>query len=186
MRISMIALALLAGCASPDAKDSPSPKVPMTAAAEQHVWLRQLVGDWAISSEATMEPGGEPWHMDSTERVRAIGDLWVLGEGSASLDGAPFSTVLTLGYNPAKGVFVGTWIDSMTAHMWHYEGTLDSEKRVLTLDTTGPSFGDPSKTARYRDAIELKGPRERTLTSSVLGDDGTWTTFMRAKYTRKR
>jgi hypothetical protein len=86
---------------------------------------------------------------------------------------------MTLGYDPNKDAFVGTWIDTIQTTMWSYVGQLDESKRVLTLEAEGPSFGDPGKTAKYRDQIELIGPEQKTMTSSVLGEDGNWTTFMK-------
>ena len=76
---------------------------------------------------------------------------------------------MTLGYDSAKGTFVGTWIDSVQPHLWHYTGTLDEARQVLTLESEGPTFDDPTRTAKYRDVIELVAPGHRTLTSSVQG-----------------
>jgi len=163
-------------------QDIPEPTSPL----DQHEWLHQLVGDWNVTTEATMEPSAEPMKLESTESVRSVGGLWIVGEGSASFGGTPFTSILTLGYDPGKEAFVGTWIDSMQTHMWIYEGSLDGAKKVLTLNTEGPLFGDPSKTASYRDVIEMKDADHRTLTSSLKGEDGTWTTFMRAEYRRKK
>ncbi|MEW6073866.1 MAG: DUF1579 domain-containing protein [Planctomycetota bacterium] len=163
-------------------QDVPEPPSPL----EEHAWLHQLVGEWTVTATATMEPGAEPMRMESTERVRSIGGLWIVAEGSASLGGTPFTSILTLGYDPPKKAFVGTWIDSMQTHLWTHVGTLDESKRVLTLETEGPAFGDPTRTASYRDAIELTGPDQRVLTSSVQAADGTWTTFLRAEYRRQK
>jgi hypothetical protein len=148
--------------------------------------LQQLVGEWTATSEATMEPGAEPMRMESTESVRSIGGLWILGEGSASFDGTPFTSILTLGYDPQRKAFVGSWIDSMQTHLWTYVGKLDESRKVLTLETEGPSFADPSKNSKYRDVIELKSADHRTLTSSVQGEDGVWTSFVKADYRRKK
>ncbi len=152
---------------------------------DQHEWLQQLVGEWNVVAEATMQPGGDPMRIESTETVRSIGGLWILAEGTASFEGKPFTSILTLGYDPLKEAFVGTWIDTIQTTMWSYVGTLDPAKNVLTLAAEGPSFNDPSKTAHYRDAIEIKGPDHKVMTSSVQNDDGTWTTFLRAEYRRR-
>ena len=69
----------------------------------------------------------------STESVRSIGPLWVVGEGSADADGDAFRSVLTLGYDPEKESFVATWIDSVTPYLWTFTGQLDDAKKVLTL-----------------------------------------------------
>ena len=145
---------------------------------EQHEWLQQLVGEWNVCSEAIMEPGGDPMTWESKESTRSIGGLWIVAEGTADNDGQPFTSLMTLGYDPNKEAFVGTWIDTMQTTMWSYVGHLDESKRVLTLEAEGPSFGDPSKTAKYRDQIELIDSDEKKTVSSVLGEDGSWTTFM--------
>ena len=151
---------------------------------ESHAWLQQLVGEWKMTAEGSMGEGTEPMTMESTESVRALGELWIMAEGEADFGGQPFATVMTLGYDSRKEAFVGTWIDSMHTHMWSYEGKLDAAKKVLTLETEGPAFDDPARIAKYRDVIEIESADRRSLSSSVLGDDGKWTTFMRAQYER--
>jgi len=84
-------------------QDMPEP----AQAREPHQWLQQLVGEWTATSEATMAPGAEPMRMESTERVRSIGGLWILAEGSATLASGPMTTIMTLGYDPKKEAFVG-------------------------------------------------------------------------------
>jgi hypothetical protein len=175
--ILLIALLCVGGAAVQD--------MPKPTRTEQHEWLAQLVGEWTVSVEATMEPGAEPMRMESSETVRSIGGLWVVAEGSTTFDGEPFASMLTLGYDPVRKAFVGSWIDTTQAYMWSYVGTLDESGRILTLETAGPAFDDPGATANYRDALEIKGPDHRQLTSSVQQADGSWVGFMRADYRRK-
>ena len=69
----------------------------------EHLWLQKLVGEWTYESEGTMEPGGQVHRHTGSERVRAIGEIWILGEGECpNMDGSPGTTLLTLGYDPAK------------------------------------------------------------------------------------
>ena len=91
---------------------------------------------------------------------------------------------MTLGWDAGVRRFRGTFVGSMMPHMFVYEGTLDAETRVLTLETEGPSFTGAG-TARYRDVVEMRGDDERVVSSSVLGEDGSWTTFMTAQYRRE-
>ena len=178
MKTFLAVVALALGAAP--VQDMPAEKL------EQHDWLQQLVGEWTMKSEATMGPGTEPIQLESTETVRSIGGLWTVAEGTANIGGMKLTSIMTLGYDPEKKQFVGSWIDTMHTNLWVYEGQLDDAKKVLTLSTTGPSFDDASKKASYRDAIEIKDKDNRVLTSSVQGDDGKWTTFMTAHYTRKK
>ncbi len=152
---------------------------------KEHTWLQQLVGDWTYETEATMEPGKPPEKCTGTERVRSLGGLWILAEGQGQMpDGAPATMLMTLGYDPERKRFVGTWIGSMMTHLWVYDGGLDAAERVLTLEAEGPSMAVDGKTAKYRDVIEVIGRDHRTLSSHMLGDDGAWTRFMTAHYRR--
>jgi uncharacterized protein DUF1579 len=46
---------------------------------------------------------------------------------------------MTLGYDPEKKQYVGTWVGSMMSYLWVYDGSLDAEEKVLTLNAEGPS-----------------------------------------------
>jgi len=154
--------------------------------APEHRWLQQFVGEWTTEAEAA-EPGKPPEKMRGTETVRSIGGFWVQGEGKGQMPGGGEATMqITLGYDPQRQRFVGTWIGSMMAHLWVYEGTLDAAQRVLTLDAEGPSMTEAGKLAKYRDVVEVKSPDHRVLTSHVLGDDGQWHQFMTMHMHRRR
>ena len=154
---------------------------------KEHQWLQKLVGEWTYETEAAMEPGKPPQKFTGTESVRSLGGLWMLCEGQGEMPGGGTATTLmTLGFDPAKKRFVGTFIGSMMTHMWVYEGGLDPTGMVLTLDTEGPSFTAEGKMAKYKDAIEIKSDDHRVLSSSFLGDDGKWHSFTTANYRRKK
>jgi hypothetical protein len=158
----------------------------MDTAQQEHQWLQRLVGEWTSVCEATMEPGKPPETFRGTERVRSLGGLWILAEGQGEMPGgAPATTLMTLGYDPQRGRYVGTFVGSMMTHLWVYDGALDAAQRVLTLDTEGPSMAAEGTMAKYRDAIEFHGDDHRVLTSHVLGEDGKWRGFMTAHYRRK-
>jgi len=180
--MKLIAIPVLLAVGATVAQEMPAPAQPL----DQHRWLEQLVGEWDVTAEMSMGPGMEPMRMESTESVRSIGGLWIVGEGNATFAGTTFTSLLTVGYDPNKGTFVGTWIDTMQPHMWSYVGELDEAGKVLTLEAEGPRFDDPSRTTKYRDAFEVKAVDHKVLTSSMLGEDGTWTTFMRADYRRRK
>lgn len=152
---------------------------------KEHAWLEQLVGNWASECEATAIPGQPPIVLKGIERVRSVGGLWTIGEGETDLpEGGRARTVMTLGYDPAKRAYVGSFIGSMMTFLWTYTGQLDASGRVLTLDAEGPGMADDGKMARYRDAIEFASKDHRILTSRFFGDDGQWHLFMTAHYRR--
>lgn len=150
---------------------------------EHHAWLDQLVGTWAF--ESVMGEGEQAMRCTGTETVRSLGGRWIISQLDAELPGmGPMSAVLTLGYNPETGNYQGTWVDSMTDHLWVYEGTLDPARRTMTLEAEGPNMMDPTAgSTMYRDVIEFKSAAHRTLTSFARVE-GEWVQFGSASYRR--
>ena len=159
---------------------------PMFASPQkEHAWLQQLVGKWTFESECVGEPGQPTEKHRGTESVKSLGELWIVGGGAGEMPGGGTSQMMiTLGFDPKRNRFVGTWLGSMMTHLWVYEGELDASGRVLTLNAEGPSFTSPDKTAKYQDIIEVKNADHRILLSRTLGEDGKWTHFMTAHYRR--
>lgn len=165
----------------------------MSKPEKQHEWLMQLVGSWEYETRCSAGEGKPEIVMKGRETVRSLGGLWVVGEGESQMppgeDGKPggdAKMLLTIGYDPSakngQGGYVGTWIGSMMARLWIYDGTLEGNKLILA--SQGPSFTDPGKLANYHDIITVIGPNERHFSSECQGDDGKWTQFMHAVYRR--
>ena len=155
----------------------------------EHKWLQKFVGEWTYETEAQMKPGEASMKFTGTESVRSIGGLWILAEGKGTMpDGSPATMLITLGYDPQKKRFVGTFVASMMTYLWQYDdGTLNGD--TLTLPTVGPAdCGDPSSTggkmATFRERVEFKSDDHRIFSSSVEGPDGQWTTIMTSHYRR--
>ena len=154
---------------------------------KEHAWLKQLVGEWTGEGDCVMGPGQPNQAFKVEESVRAIGDVWVQAEGRGKMpDGSPSITVITLGFDPERNRFVGTFIGSMMTHLWIYEGELDPAGKILTLGVEGPSMLGDGKMVKYQDIVEVKSDEHRTLTSQMQMPDGTWNRFMTAHYRRKR
>ena len=170
-----------------EATETQQPGMTKPEPQKEHRWLEQLLGEWTFEGEATMGPDAPPQKFQGIERVRSIGGLWFLSEGEGQIPGGSVATSLaTLGYDPQKKRFVGTFLGSMMTNLWIYDGGLDAAEKVLTLDTEGPSMTGDGKTAQYKDSIEILSKDERTLTSRVQGDDGQWTQIMKMTYRRMK
>ncbi len=151
----------------------------------QHEWIRQLIGTWTFESVCDGGPEGPSMTIPGRETVRAIGDYWIVAEARGAMpDGGEMTSVMTLGYDPAKGKFVGSWTGSPMTAMFVYEGDLQGDGVTLPLDTEGPGMMDPSVLTRYQDVIEIHQDGRRYLHSQMLGEDGGWVRFMTATYTR--
>lgn len=170
-----------------DTQNKPTEQAPMMATPQaEHRWLQQLVGEWTSEARMTMAPEAEA--CQGSESVRSLGGLWILAEGRGEMPGGGTATMLmTLGYDPAKKRYVGTWVGSMMTHLWVYDGELDPGGTVLTLNSEGPDMSPgaaPGKVARYKDVITIDGAGQRTLTSHCQSADGSWQQFMAATYRR--
>lgn len=152
--------------------------------AKEHLWLSKFVGDWTMEAECLMGPDQPPVKTTGVQTTRMLGNLWLIAEGEGECpDGSTAQSIITLGYDPQKQRFVGTFIASMMTHLWPYEGKLDGN--VLTLDSEGPSFTGEGPMVKYQDIIEHVGDDHWILRSRMPGEDGQWIQFMTAHYRRK-
>ncbi|WP_092998444.1 DUF1579 domain-containing protein [Rhizobium sp. NFR07] len=145
----------------------------------EHGFLEKLVGSWDVTSEMS---AGVPW----VEDVRSLHGLWIVAEGNGDMPGdeGPATTMLTLGFDAAKGKYVGTWLGSMMDYLWVYEGDVEPDGKTLSLYTTGPSMSGEGM-ADYRERVTFLSDDHRTFTSAARQADGSWKQFMEAHYHRK-
>jgi hypothetical protein len=152
---------------------------------EEHNWLARLVDEWTFETECSMGPDQPPSKVVGTEIVRSLGGHWTVGEGECPSPEGGWKSIMTLGYDLATKRFVGTFVASMMTYLWIYNGSLDADKKVLTLDAEGPNWTDGS-IIKYQDLVEFLSDDHRTLSSQTLDEDGQWHPFMKAHYRRKR
>jgi len=177
-RMTVTGALALAGAVGPTAEPGNAQTLQPTT------FLETLAGEWAVVSEAKLGPGQDPVRNESREVARMIAGTWLVAESTGTSRGAPFTSILTLGYDPSEGHFVGTWISGRQTHMWSYTGSLDASGTSLTLETEGPVMGNPERTARYREVIEIEGSDGKVMRSMILGPHGEWFEFQRAEYRR--
>jgi uncharacterized protein DUF1579 len=150
----------------------------------EHEWLHQFVGEWETEAECRAE-GKSPMKSKGTERVRLIGDLWIVAEGQSIIMDKPMTSILTLGYDSEQKKYVGTWIGSWMTHLWQYRGSLDKSGKTLTLETEGTCPQFPGTMAKFKEVMEVKSRDHRVFTSSMREKDGKWTTIATINYRRR-
>lgn len=152
---------------------------------EHHKVLDRLVGDWLYVTSSAVE-GYDPedplkrW----TEKVRSIGGRWVVAEGQGGMGDDTATMIMTLGYDPRSGHYVGSWIGSMMDTFWVYKGWLEHEGQTLVLEAEGPSMQDPGRNELYRDVIHFIDDNTRSFSGSVRQPDGSFKTFMTSQAKR--
>lgn len=152
--------------------------------APEHAWLQRFVGEWDVEVEARMAPDAPPFVSRGVERIRSLGGYWVVGEAQSAT--TPYCNVSTIGFDPGRAKYIGTWQDSMSSHLWTYEGTVNAAGDTLTLETEGPAPFSPQARARYRDVTEFKSKNHRVFTSSRLEANGNWITHVTVHSRRRK
>ena len=145
---------------------------------QEHSWLQKFTGEWRTESKGTMGPDQPPMQCSGKLSSRKLGEFWIVNEMKGEMSGAPMTGIQTIGYDEVKKKYVGTWVDSMTAFIWQYEGSVDSSGKVLTLDADGPNFMGDGKLTKFQDVYEFRSADEILMTSRMLASDGNWVTFM--------
>jgi hypothetical protein len=150
---------------------------------DEHRWLDQLVGKWSLQHTCKTPDGG----IASTQgrmTCRSLLGMWLICESEGeSGDGESWASVMTVGFDPAVGRYVGTYIGSMLASIWHYEGIMDPSGKRLPLETKGPSLVGTG-TCKYRDTIEVVSDKRWLFSSEYQNESGEWTSFMQGEHTR--
>ena len=95
-----------------------------TAPVEEHKWLQRFEGTWTVESKGTMGPGQPEMHCKGTMTCRTLGGFWIMNEWNNEMQGASVLGIQTIGYDPARKKYVGTWVDNMMNHMWQLKALL--------------------------------------------------------------
>ncbi len=171
-----IMLALLYLLFSATANAQEMPEIPQPT--DEHKWLEQFVGEWETVGKTEAGPGAPEMTCTGKITSRMLGGYWVVNEMKGETAGMAMQGLQTIGYDPEKKKYVGTWVDSMMGHMWQYTGSVDKTGKILSLEAKGPSFMTDGKETLFRDVYEFKSKDEIVATSQMQGPDGEWITFM--------
>lgn len=115
----------------------------------EHQKLAAKAGTWNAALEM-MGPDGQPMRSKGTSTMTmGCGGLWLIDDFHAELGGAPFHGHGMTGYDPAKGKYVGTWVDSMSTSLLTMEGGYDKTGKVLTMTGMAPGMDGKPVSTRY-------------------------------------
>lgn len=150
----------------------------------QHEWLQQFVGEWTTEVEIIFDPAAPAMLSTGRDRIRMLGGFWLICESTGDSVEMPYSSILSVGYDPEKGRYIGTWMDTMMSRLWSYEGSVNGAGNKLTLETEGSCPKEPGKVRLFHESLELIDPDHKVFTSEIRQDDGTWLTCVTVKGTR--
>jgi len=98
----------------------------------EHKLIHQGIGTWEGTLTMHM-PGMSTEPVPSTEVVTAMGPFWTTSRFECDFMGMPFVGAGSMGYDPNKKKYLGTWIDNMSPALAVMEGEMDKESGKLTM-----------------------------------------------------
>ena len=177
MKLRTLATFLFATFTAPlFAQDLPKP-------GPEHQKLHATAGTWDAVLEST-GPDGKPQVSKGVSENRvALGGFWMIDDFHADWNGMKFQGQGVTGFDPLKGKYVGTWIDSMMPHLMVLEGSYDKAGKVLTMSGTG--IGMDGKPAMHRMTTTHRDVDTMVFEMFVTGADGKEAKSMTITYTRR-
>ena len=109
--------------------------------------------------------------VDGVEHGQMLGELWCNSRFEADMLGSPLRGNGSIGFDPVKEKYVGTWKDSATPFLYTFEGDFDADANVLEM--SGVNF-DPVRRcpATYRSRLEFTSADQHVLELSIDVPDG--------------
>lgn len=150
---------------------------------EEHQWLSQLLGEWTFRHDCETSEGQKS-ETTGVMTCRSLDGMWLLCESAGESPDGPWTSIMTLGFDPTKGCYVGTFVGSMMSNLWLYDGKVDEDGKRLILNTQGPSF-DGTTLCDYVDTIEIVDATTWWLRSAMKNEQGELVTFMNGEHTRR-
>lgn len=177
MKIRSLVLFALATLTAPTIAQGPQQPGP------EHKKLAEGAGTWDAVIES-VEPTGQVAKSKGVSEVTVgPGGLWVLDEFKGDFGGMPFHGHGATGFDPAKGKYVGTWIDSMSTSVMVLEGSYDKSGKALTMTGMGP--GMDGKPVLHKMVTTDKDANTRVFEMFVPGEGGKDMKIMTITYTRR-
>ncbi|MFN3189712.1 MAG: DUF1579 domain-containing protein [Aureliella sp.] len=155
----------------------------MPKPSKEHGVLKKEVGDWDVEMKAWMGPG-DPIVSKGTEHNEMIGGFWCISKYEGAFAGQPFVGSATMGYDSSKGVYTGSWVDSISPAPMHMTGKFDDSTKTMTWRTEG--MGPDGQPVVGKMVVTYTDDDHRTMTMfNPAGPGGEMMKVMEAKYSRK-
>ena len=178
MKPALLTVSVLLLASGVAVAQGPQPSKPQN----EHEFLKKFAGEWTSKSKAV----GSDAEYSGSIKSSMLGEFWVVNKMRGDMGGMKFDAIQTIGYDEKKKKYVGTWIDTMMNHRWHYEGSVDDAGTKLVLVAEGPDMMGEGNTTKYRDSYEFKSADLAIATSEMMNADGKWVTFMTGEVKRKK
>jgi len=156
----------------------------------EHKALANDVGVWDADMFVYVPGMKEPIAAGHGVETKTLlsGGLWALSEFKGDFAAVPYEGRGQIGFDPAKGKYVSSWIDSASAKLLVQEGTYDEKTKTVTMIGEGD---DPrgGSTATLRTTVHQPDAETRVLTLSIKpkgGKDSEYVKFFEIRYKKQK
>lgn len=111
-----------------------------------------------------------------------LGGFWLEDRFTGDFGGMAFEGRGMTGYDPIKGKYVGTWVDSMSPSVLVTEGTYDAKTRTLTM--VGDGYDQMGAKVKVRLLTIHKDGNNVVFEMHQTGADGKEVKLLTINYTR--
>jgi len=178
-----VALAVVFAALTVSAQDKqqPAEKPAPLKPQKEHDLLKQFEGEWDVRAKCHLPTVEESQGTDSS-KVK-LGGFWLMCNYKSEMDRQPFEGHAMMGFDPKKGMFIGTWTDSWCPNLMRFEGKADAAGKVFTMncESTDPKTGQP---ATFRMVHEIADTDHRTLRFYMPGKDAKEVLMSEMLFTR--
>lgn len=147
---------------------------------KEHQRLAEMVGTW----DATMQMAGMPDSKGVSTITMTLGGFWLVDQFQASIGGGPFEGRGTTGYDPIKGKYVATWVDSWSSWLTVTEGVYDEKTKSLTM--TGDGYDQMGQKVKVKHVTIHKDANTNVFEMYQTGADGKEVKLMTITYVRRK
>jgi hypothetical protein len=138
------------------------------------------VGLWDAEVEIHPGPGAPSLKMKAvSENRRIAGGRWLIVDYKADTG---FEGHGVYGWDDARGIYVGTWVDSMQTAIARSEGSWDPATRTMSFVT---EISHQGRVLRYREVTQTIEDGVQVYRNLVPATDGGEFEMIRATYRRR-
>lgn len=135
---------------------------------EEHSRLMADVGVW--DAEISMVTPDGKTASTGVEKVEKLGELWTVSNFKYEFMGVPVQGHGTMGYDPEKKKYVGTWVESGSPYFSTLEGEYDEEKKAIVYKMQGKD--EMGNDAEYRIITSSQDATHRSFElHAKIGED---------------
>jgi hypothetical protein len=149
-----------------------------------HKLLASMAGGWNTRIRSWMEPNKPPMEsLGTCEQKMVLGGRFLQQEFTSEVMGSSYIGIGVIGYDNHTKKYVSTWMDSMSTHIYFFEGSGSADGKTITQECR---YDDPIKgPMKWRSVTRIVD--DNTHVFEMYGSDksGKEEKMMEITYTRK-